>query len=121
MSILKKLQDCSIFLIGKRSEDSFEIYELCDAWYSINLTRDELMKLSVEIAELAKREGGFMKEDIQIDYIGEISNYYGGLCLKREDGVCYWSIENWDGHLWEKITDELFELIIKQHKAKYLD
>lgn len=31
--------------------------------------------------------------------------YYGGLHLKREGGVDYWSIENYDGHDW-KICDQ---------------
>lgn len=33
--------------------------------------------------------------------IGLIGNYYGGLFLMRDDGVDYWSIENYDGHRWE--------------------
>lgn len=33
--------------------------------------------------------------------VGDIGNYYGGLFLKRENGVDYWSIENYDGFHWE--------------------
>jgi len=36
-----------------------------------------------------------------------IGNYYGTLCLKRENGQDYWTIENYDGHDWAKIPDEL--------------
>lgn len=32
--------------------------------------------------------------------VKDIGNYYGGLKLKREGGVDYWSIENWDGEHW---------------------
>lgn len=36
-------------------------------------------------------------EPMEIEGIG---NYYGGLSLKRENGIDFWSIENWDGHHW---------------------
>lgn len=34
--------------------------------------------------------------------IGNISNYYGGLILKREGGIDYWAIENWNGDDWKE-------------------
>lgn len=34
--------------------------------------------------------------------IGNIGNYYGGLILKREGGIDYWAIENFDGDDWEE-------------------
>lgn len=42
------------------------------------------------------------------------SNYYGGLEIKYEDGDWYWSVENWDGHHWSKISETLAEALIKQ-------
>ncbi len=40
--------------------------------------------------------------------IGNISNYYGGLEVKAEDGKFYWSIENYDGHNWWEISEDLY-------------
>lgn len=34
--------------------------------------------------------------------IGNIGNYYGGLILKREGGIDYWAIENWNGDDWKE-------------------
>lgn len=34
---------------------------------------------------------------MDIKSIGEIGNYYGGLSVKEEDGLFFWSIDNWDG------------------------
>jgi len=34
---------------------------------------------------------------MQVTKIGTISNYYGGLLVKEEDGEYFWSIENWTG------------------------
>ena len=45
--------------------------------------------------------------------IGEICNYYGGLTVKSEGGKFYWSIENWDGHYREEITEPLYLELIK--------
>ncbi len=45
--------------------------------------------------------------------IGSISNYYGDLQVKEEDGKYYWSIENWDGHYWEEISKKLYDALIE--------
>lgn len=48
----------------------------------------------------------FRKFDEPADHeemdIGTISNFYGGLQLKREGGKDYWGIENYDGTRWEE-------------------
>ena len=45
--------------------------------------------------------------------IGTIGNYYGGLSVKTENDMFYWSIEDWDGESWEEITKELYDALIK--------
>ena len=40
--------------------------------------------------------------------IGDISNYYGNLSIKEEEGKYYWSIENWDGNYWQEIPEYLY-------------
>jgi len=49
--------------------------------------------------------------EIELRTIGEIGNYYGGLSIKKEDGRCYWSIENHDGHNWEPCPEYLFDAL----------
>lgn len=39
--------------------------------------------------------------------IGDIWNYYGGLNLKREGGVDYWSIENYNGDHWYVVPEHV--------------
>ena len=46
-------------------------------------------------------------EDHEPVGVGKIGNYYGGLSLKREGGVDFWSIENYDGDDWEAIPASL--------------
>ncbi len=45
--------------------------------------------------------------------IGDIGNYYGGLSVKVESGIPYWSIENYDGQDWEEIPASLYKELIK--------
>jgi len=49
--------------------------------------------------------------------IGGIKNAYGGLSVKKEDGVCYWSIENYNGHHWEEIPVYLYDCLVKYAKG----
>jgi len=42
-----------------------------------------------------------------IQQIGNIGNYYGGLAVKKENGLFYWGIENWDGTSWDQIPESL--------------
>lgn len=44
--------------------------------------------------------------------IGDIGNYYGSLNIKEEDGAYFWSIENYDGHHWQEITESLYLALI---------
>jgi hypothetical protein len=48
-----------------------------------------------------------------IKSIGDIGNYYGGLCAKEEDGRFFWSIENYDGHDWEEIPKYLYDALMR--------
>jgi hypothetical protein len=50
--------------------------------------------------------------------IGAISNYYGGLRVKEEAGKFWWSIENFDGDLWEEIPESLYLELIKFQDAQ---
>lgn len=52
--------------------------------------------------------------------IGTIGNYYGCLEVKEEGGKYFWSIENWDGHTWEEIHEELYlQLMAFQDAIEY--
>lgn len=44
--------------------------------------------------------------------IGTIGNYYGGLSVKEEGGKFYWTIENYDGHEWEEISESLYRKLL---------
>ena len=42
-----------------------------------------------------------------LEWDSGLSNYYGELIMRREaDGSFYLSLADWDGDLWEDITDE---------------
>ncbi len=43
--------------------------------------------------------------------IGDISNYYGGLKIRKLNGICYWSIGNHDGEHWRIIPDSLYQAL----------
>lgn len=55
-----------------------------------------------------------MKEKL----IGDIGNYYGGLTIKDVDGEYFWSIENWNGHEWERIPESLYKELLKFQEEK---
>ena len=59
-----------------------------------------------------------MKTEPDIKSIGDIGNYYGGLWVKSEDGKCYWSIENYDGHKWQEISETLYRSLLKYEKTR---
>ena len=50
--------------------------------------------------------------------IGYIGNYYGGLSVKTEDGKHYWSIENYDGQIWEEIPESLYRALVEYETAR---
>jgi hypothetical protein len=50
--------------------------------------------------------------------IGDIGNYYGCLSVKDEDGKFYWSIENYNGHNWDEIPEQLYDQLIKYQEDK---
>jgi hypothetical protein len=45
--------------------------------------------------------------------VPRIGNYYGGLSLKREGAVDYWSIENYAGDNWVAIPTYLGDALRK--------
>jgi hypothetical protein len=49
--------------------------------------------------------------------IGSIGNYYGGLYVKEEDSEYFWSIENWDGHVWNKIPKSLYDELVRYDES----
>lgn len=52
-----------------------------------------------------------MGEELEI---GSIGNYYGSLTVRMDEfGDCFWSIENWDGHSWERIPRSLYDELVK--------
>lgn len=48
--------------------------------------------------------------------IGKINNYYGGLYVAELNGKYYWSIENYSGFIWEKISEKLYKALLKHNK-----
>ena len=50
--------------------------------------------------------------------IGNISNYYGGLNIKKEKNKYYWGIENWDGTEWEEIPETLYNELLNFENYK---
>ena len=48
--------------------------------------------------------------------IGGIGNYYGGLEVKKESERFWWSIEDWNGHYWEEITESLYNELVKHQQ-----
>lgn len=45
--------------------------------------------------------------------IGEIGNYYGMLYVKEDNGRFFWSIENFDGHYWQEIPEDLYMKLLE--------
>jgi len=45
--------------------------------------------------------------------IGTISNFYGALYVKEENGKCYCGIENYDPTVWEEIPRSLYDELLK--------
>lgn len=56
--------------------------------------------------------------NIKEQRIGDIGNYYGSLWIKKENNKCYWSIENYDGHDWSEIPENLF-LELEKYQEQY--
>jgi len=48
--------------------------------------------------------------------IGDIGNYYGGLHVFKKDSKYYWFIKDWNDNYIEEISEELYELLIKENK-----
>jgi hypothetical protein len=51
--------------------------------------------------------------------IGDIGNYYGGLCIK-ECGKFYWGIENYDGTQYKEIPEFLYDALLR-YQTEYFD
>jgi len=52
-TMLQILEDASIISIMKLGEDSFELTEACDNYFTINLSREMVLQLAKELTELA--------------------------------------------------------------------
>lgn len=57
----------------------------------------------------------------EIQEIGEIGNYYGGLSVTQRNGKYYWIIENYDTDFsqidrWEEISFELYNELLKHNQ-----
>ena len=50
--------------------------------------------------------------------VGGISNYYGGLVIKKEGGKFYWGIADQDGTEFEEISENIYTEL---YKLVYLD
>lgn len=50
--------------------------------------------------------------------IPDIGNFYGGLYVKVKKHIPYWSIEDHDGHSWERIPEPLYYELIKFKDSK---
>lgn len=45
--------------------------------------------------------------------IGEIDNTYGGLRVKEENGIYFWSIEDYCTSKWKRISQSLYDELMK--------
>lgn len=52
-SVLEAVADAEVFMIDVEDKDRFVLTEKCDEWYSIVLTREQLLALAEEIKQLA--------------------------------------------------------------------
>lgn len=41
----------------------------------------------------------------------EVGNTYGGLHIKEEDGKFFWSVEDYNGHDWQEISEQTYNAI----------
>ena len=44
--------------------------------------------------------------------IGNVGNCYGGLEVKKEEGLYYWGIDNYDEMRWREIDEKLYDELI---------
>lgn len=44
--------------------------------------------------------------------VGTIGNSYGNLFVKEDCGKFFWSIEDWNGRVWEEIPESLYRQLI---------
>lgn len=54
--------------------------------------------------------------------IGTLENYYGDISVKEEYGEYFWTLEDWDGVVKEKIPEYLYRALIKfelERQEKY--
>jgi hypothetical protein len=56
------------------------------------------------------------EEQIIINKVGGIGNYYGGLSIKKEGKKFYWGIEDHSGMEWERINESLYGELEKYRK-----
>lgn len=50
--------------------------------------------------------------------VGSIFNEYGNLNICKKDGRFFWSIENWDGFMWEEIPEGLYNALVKFEEGR---
>lgn len=50
--------------------------------------------------------------------VGNIGNDYGGLTICKKDGKFFWSVENWDGFMWEEIPEELYNALAEFEEGR---
>jgi len=47
----------------------------------------------------------------------DVSNYYGGAAVWKDDGRCFMGIENWDGWHGEAISAEFYAAFVAEWSA----
>ena len=48
--------------------------------------------------------------------IGQITNYYGGLLVKENEGKYFWALQAFDNEHWREISKELYDMLLKHNK-----
>lgn len=56
--------------------------------------------------------------DDNVQEIGTIGNYYGGVIVKKENGKFYWGVDNYDSTYWEEIPESLYKSLIEFENAR---
>lgn len=100
-----------------KMEDDGQCYLSMEDW---NLKHWKKISKSLfdELLNFVKNEKIFREardcKVIQEVEIGEIGNSDGELCIRmEEDGQCYLVMEDWNGMRWRKISQNLFDELLK--------
>lgn len=71
-------------------------------------------KTTIDLINEDDNDPAFLLSSVRI---GGAGNYYGGLHVVKYGRGYYWSIENYNGHYWEKIPTSLYNECVKFNES----